>query len=331
MRLFVYEYATSVGPGVPASIRTEGWAMLSALVEDFVHVSDVQVTTLLHEDVPASLGHRCFRVRADQEEAAFREKARRADRTLVIAPETGGILAQRGRWVLEAGGALLGSSPGAIDQTADKLKLAENLLCQGIPTPKSASCNLHSAISTESFPVVLKPRDGAGSQATFLVRSTAELRCCLEDAQRELPGAEFIVQPFVPGQAASVAVLIGPSSAVPLMPCRQHLSADGRFRYLGGELPLRPDLARRASELGCRAVRAVPGLHGYVGVDLVLGEADGSGDQVIEINPRLTTSYIGLRRLARFNVAELLLRVSTGKSIGELKWSEGIVRFGISG
>lgn len=329
MRLFVYEYASAVGPGVPASIRTEGWAMLSALVDDFVHVPDVEVTTLLHEDITASLGHHCFRVSADQEEATFRKQAQRADYTLVIAPETGGILAQRSRLVLEAGGTLLGSSPEAIEQTTDKLQLSGHLLRQDIPTPKSAICNRQSAISTESFPAVVKPRDGAGSQATFLIRSAAELPPCLEKAQGELPGTEFIMQAFVPGLAASVAVLVGPSSAVPLMPCLQHLSADGRFRYLGGKLPLRPELARRASELGCRTVRAVPGLLGYVGVDLVLGTA-ADGDQVIEINPRLTTSYIGLRRLARFNIADLLLRVVAGNCVNELTWSEETIRFGIS-
>jgi predicted ATP-grasp superfamily ATP-dependent carboligase len=33
---------------------------------------------------------------------------------------------------------------------------------------------------------------------------------------------------------------------------------------------------------------------GYLGVDLVLGP-NASTDKVIEINPRLTTSYVGLR------------------------------------
>ena len=48
------------------------------------------------------------------------------------------------------------------------------------------------------------------------------------------------------------------------------------------------------------AVRAIAGLRGYVGVDLVLGE---DAVRCIEINPRLTTSYIALRRVARLNLA----------------------------
>ena len=41
---------------------------------------------------------------------------------------------------------------------------------------------------------------------------------------------------------------------------------------------------------------------------------DGSGDYVIEINPRLTTSYVGLRALARTNLAAAMLAVVAGQS-----------------
>ena len=78
------------------------------------------------------------------------------------------------------------------------------------------------------------------------------------------------------------------------------MSDDGRFVYLGGSLPLPHALASRATRLAQQAVAALPDPLGYVGVDLVLGaDADGADDYVIEINPRLTTSYIGLRAAAR--------------------------------
>jgi predicted ATP-grasp superfamily ATP-dependent carboligase len=53
-----------------------------------------------------------------------------------------------------------------------------------------------------------------------------------------------------------------------------------------------------------RVVESYSGLRGYVGVDFVLTK---DGPVVIEVNPRLTTSYIGLREVVRFNPAQAML------------------------
>ena len=56
---------------------------------------------------------------------------------------------------------------------------------------------------------------------------------------------------------------------------------------------------------------AFSGLRGYVGVDLVLAE---DKPFVVDVNPRLTTSYVGLSRVAGFNVAEAIVNaVVNGK------------------
>jgi predicted ATP-grasp superfamily ATP-dependent carboligase len=104
------------------------------------------------------------------------------------------------------------------------------------------------------------------------------------------------------------------------------LSDDGRFRYLGGTVPLDSALCRRAMSLGQRAVEAVDGLLGYVGVDLVLGES-ADHDWIIEINPRPTTSYLGLRALSRSNLAETILRVARGQPVAPPSWRPGARAF----
>jgi predicted ATP-grasp superfamily ATP-dependent carboligase len=108
------------------------------------------------------------------------------------------------------------------------------------------------------------------------------------------------------------------------------LSTDGRFQYRGGQVPIAPELVHRAQALAERAVRTVEGLRGYVGVDLVLGETADS-DAVIEINPRLTTSYVGLRALAEFNLAEAMLAIATGTEMASLNWKDGPVFFKANG
>jgi predicted ATP-grasp superfamily ATP-dependent carboligase len=174
-----------------------------------------------------------------------------------------------------------------------------------------------------------KPRYGAGSQATFLVADAAALAALLAQPSVLRPEVfgETLVQPFVPGVPASVAFLIGPGQTVPLAPALQHLTHHDGFHYLGGEVPLPEPLAARAVALAERAVGTVPGLLGYVGVDLVLGDAD----VVLEINPRLTTSYLGLRALCRDNLAAAVLRLARGEPVSPLNWRAGRVRFGAEG
>ena len=60
----------------------------------------------------------------------------------------------------------------------------------------------------------------------------------------------------------------------------------------------------RAAVLQALAVRvatALPGLRGFVGIDLVWNERDGP--VVIEVNPRVTCAYCGLSALLQRNLA----------------------------
>jgi predicted ATP-grasp superfamily ATP-dependent carboligase len=300
--------------------------MLAAVLEDFARCPGMQVSTLLdyRRRLPR-LWSSCIaiqRVQPAAEKDAFCALAAAADWSLVVAPEFDGLLAERSRWVEQAGGRLLGSSPKAIHETADKLYLAQLWTLRGVPTPPLE----------QTYPLVCKPRFGAGSQATFFVPNEEELARARRQALAEGWNGELILQQYMPGLAASVAFLAGGGKWYSLPAVEQRLSRDGRFRYLGGRLPLPDKLARRARRLAERAAECVEGLHGWFGVDLVLGDAeDGSDDAAIEINPRLTTSYLGLRRLARFNLAEALIAVATGSPPPSWEWRSNAIAFDADG
>jgi predicted ATP-grasp superfamily ATP-dependent carboligase len=325
VRVFVYEYCCATQTPLAESLRHEGRAMLTAVLEDLSRVEGIQLSTLLAQDSPTVPGVRAVRPEAGTETACFQQLARQADYALVIAPESDDLLAQRCEWAERAGAKLLGPSVEAVRLTGDKLRLGRHLLQARIPTPH---CDELSG-AWRSFPFVLKPRHGAGSQATFLVETEAALERCLEAARAEGCEDEFILQPFAPGMPVSVALLIGARAILPLLPAAQRLTSDGRFHYQGGTIPLPDALRERAVSLARRAVEAVPGLVGYVGVDLVLDDA--GRDMVMEINPRLTTSYVGLRALARTNLMEMLLALVEGRPTLEPEWWPGTVEFRADG
>lgn len=326
MRLLLHEFVTAggYGPSAPASLRAEGAAMLAAVIDDFRRVPQVALTALIAHDAPGNWGPGCRRIAAGDEESAFCTQAARADATLVIAPECAGLLERRSRQVLAAGGQLLGCRPDAIRLAADKKELARWWQERGIATP-SIIAESSDPPPALAFPLVCKPRHGAGSQATFLIARPADLHSALRAAQAEMPNDELLLQSLAPGRPASVAFFVGPAQTLALAPTWQRLSADGRFHYRGGQLPLPAPWNERALRLGRRALAGIDGLHGYVGVDLVLGEH--GRDFAIEINPRLTTSYLGLRQLARDNLADIWLRMARGEIVEEIRWQTGPVEF----
>ena len=328
MRLLIYELITAGGLGddVPDSLRREGAAMVSAAVQDFERIAGVEALTLVAQG-GTPLGRHCRLIAPRDEAKAFGDLAASADAALVIAPEFDDLLATRSQEALDAGCRLLGSRPDAIRLAGDKLRLAEILRERSIPTPFTSAARSDLPEDTR-IPCVLKPRHGAGSQATFLVRSRADWPGAYMQAAGEWPRGDFVIQPFAPGQAVSVACLMGARQTIATPGATQRLSDDGRFRYLGGRTPLPRELRERALSLACKALDVVCGLAGYVGVDLILGDAaDGSEDVVIEMNPRLTTSYIGLRCLTADNWAEIWLRLWRGDAVTPPQGREEEVEF----
>jgi predicted ATP-grasp superfamily ATP-dependent carboligase len=315
MRIFLYEWATGGGlvdePGaLPVSLLREGAAMIAALAADFTRIQGCQVTALrdprvLHLALP---GCDVIDVLSKAAHGAEIERqASMADASVLIAPEFDRILLDTARRAMAAGGRLLSPSPAFISVTADKQRTCDVLAAAGVPTPEGVLLESDESPPLQfNYPAVLKPVDGAGSQDIYVISGAYDSAPAYAWPRR--------LERYIPGMAASVAVLCGPAGGIPLAPCRQRLSDDGRLRYLGGELPLTQGLAERAMQLAIRAVAAMPAAVGYVGVDLVLGrDPHGGEDAIIEINPRLTTSYVGLRAAAQANLSEAMWQVARGE------------------
>ncbi|MGH7128921.1 MAG: ATP-grasp domain-containing protein, partial [Planctomycetaceae bacterium] len=298
MRVFVSEFLCGGGwpdAEFPPSLAREGRAMLDAVLMDFAAVPGCDVVTTWDDRLPPCgiAGVDAISVASPAEERRrFDELAAACDATLVIAPEFDGLLTERCRRVVSNGGRLLGPDPDAVALCADKLRLAEHLTRHGLATVPTTRLVDEAVLSQPPFllPLVIKPRDGAGSLRLFGVRTIEEFEQALAAFAATTGLESAIVQPWISGRALSAGVLIGPRSVQVLPLVEQHLSRDGRFRYEGGRLPVCQELFSSIERLVRLACDTIPGLHGYVGFDLLVRE---DRPVIVEINPRLTTSYIG--------------------------------------
>lgn len=179
--------------------------------------------------------------------------------------------------------------------------------------------------------IAVPPDAGEGKRVVKPIMGCGALGVRLTD---EEPGAGEFAQAYVEGEALSVS-LVGSRvtgnvcefySGVPplrLAVNRQEIAIaeDGRFLYLGGETPVHPDREEEIVDLAVRAMNAL-GCQGYAGIDVVAGEQL----YVVDVNPRPTTSLVGIAAVMEEEIADILVRASHGEALAEVHLS-GRVRF----
>ena len=303
--VLVHEFVTGGGwpePTLPPGLADEALAMLRAALADFMAWGNGRIVTTLDTrlagvDLPA---HEIVSLTPAQHPAELRRLAAACDVALVIAPETGGTLARLTAAVQRAGAVVLGSSPAAIALATDKWACYRLFQQAGLPTPATWRTTDAAAARQKGLPLVVKPVDGVGCDGVTLVAD--------EDSLTSAIRRDVLLQQYIPGVHASVSLLVTAEAALPLSVNEQFIRVGAPFVYRGGRIPLRHPLAKTAANLARQAVGLIPGLAGYVGVDLVLTD---TGCYLIEINPRLTSTYTGLRQIIDINLAQAIFEACT--------------------
>ncbi len=321
MKVFVAEFVCGGGlvkhatDQIPGSLRREGASMLGAIVADLSQVAEVVVPvdarfeSVLQKFAPNIPSVGLFRIDPDKSIwTQWVEAAQGCDTAVVVAPERDGMLAQAVAMLRAGGVDVMAGSGDFLRVASDKLQTARVLLAAGISHPRyiaTSDMRYESEVAAcERF--VVKPRDGCGTQHIQTFNDYQAALAELTDA--------MILQPWVAGRAISISLIANGHEQTFLPAVSQNLCSD-TCEYTGGIGPLDEDIQRRATALASRAIAAMPPTaRGFVGLDLLIGERP-SEDCVIEINPRLTTSYIGLRRMIQGNLAARLVDIETGPII----------------
>jgi len=316
--VLVYEYFSGGGfpkGNIGTGIATEALAMLWALAADFRRWGSVRTVVALDprfENCIPGLTRDTFpadevvSATAETHEEIFLSLLNRCDTALIVAPETDGILSRLSAEVERSGKTLLGSGSSAIAMAGDKETCGRILLDAKLPTPETRIVELDfldTIVNENELPLVLKPVDGIGSEGVCLITELSDIHEVSAHIRRVTSHKKVLLQPFVDGIHASVSLLAMEGRSVPLSLNRQLIRPGKPFQFYGAVVPFEHVNAQYAVDMACAAVHQIEGLRGYVGVDLVLQD---DAVQLIEINPRLTTSYIGLRQTMGVNTARLI-------------------------
>lgn len=230
------------------------------------------------------------------------------DGAIVIAPETKTILQSIIEVVEETSLISFNSTSGAVKEVSDKYNVISLLAEKGISVPKSEFIrygdNTHDlSFNSSMASLVIKPNRGAGCIGVHIVKNQSQFQETLHFLKHF--GEKILVQEFILGTHASVSLLSNGKQAKAIALNMQYITEEnGALSYLGGITPYPSKLEEQALTIAEKATEAFPGLHGYVGIDLMLTKEE---PVVIEINPRLTTSYIGLHFVSNKNIAEPLV------------------------
>lgn len=326
LKIWICEFVSAGGLAsqpLPASLLKEGLLMRDALLNDLASLGvdcitshDLRVTPPSNiESVPVGAGEDAWAIWRAQMMAAD------IDACWVIAPETGHTLHRLCAMVADAGKPWIGCSGEAILDSGSKSAMATKCRQAGIPVIPHQW--LSQAEPLQDLPWfqaaevngwVIKPDDGAGCDLTFYFNKYIEVIDFILQNNSNDFFSTLLVQPYVPGKALSMSVLSTTDKVSVMAAHQQHLSIEqGQFRFHGAGVNQAADHRAAMQAMAEKIHQSIPGLHGYWGADMILTAQQTL--MLVEINPRLTTPYIGLASILTENPAAMILQAALNNQL----------------
>lgn len=311
MKLFICEFVSGGGlfeAELPEKLVAEGELMLRALIRDCQELNRFQICTTRDSRLP--------KLNLDVDTIPVSENAwetwsqllERVDLAIIIAPETDAALHCLTLLAESASCRLLACDSGSVAITSSKSRCLETLLLNNIRVPSAVSLGMNA--SSVPMPLILKPDDGAGGENITLIREQRELKHWKEENNSSI---SFHAEEYIEGIPASLCLFCTQQSVRVLSVNLQLFEfSHGVGVYNGVEVNHFAERNREMQPLAEQIFESIPGLRGFVGVDLIITDSEAI---VIEVNPRLTTAYAGLHQSLGYNPAKLLLSLINESNI----------------
>ena len=332
-KIFIFEFVSGGGFNqveIPSSLFCEGYAMLRTIIEDFKNLG-FHITTLLDSRIKfLSLYMKADIIKSVELEEDYLQKyttcVRNSDYCFVIAPEFSNVLYNLTKIVKKNNKKLLSIDLNGIKLGASKLETYRFFIENEINTPKSYSIPFNGNILDLDFilqkfdqinsSIVIKPDDGVGSELIFYFEKKDEILHFFESSNKITnTNRKYILQEYIEGDPMSVSIINDQPLGKLVENGPKILSINAQnlqitdptmdSAYLGGFTPVDQFEQLKAQIENILKGVDLSAFKGYFGIDFVK-KVDNSLS-FIEINPRLTTSYVGIRNVLEFSPMDLLL------------------------
>ena len=327
--ILVFEYFTASGEK-DRCIISEAEALIFNLLDD---LKDFNIDLVINESYENALGNydNVNPILIDTDIIDWlEENASNFKKAIFIAAENSNNLYKITRILEKNNVETYTSSAEACLKASDK-SLTYDELSGIVPQPrtfrfkidpkgywKRAIENLHEKWQAEDpltpLKLIIKPLIGVDCEDIVVIEKIEDLTLDLDKIFT--PGSRVIVQEYIEGEDVSVSLISDGKKAIPLSLNRQFVELkDDKGTYVGGKLPYESRYGDEAIEIAVKAVEAIDGLKGFVGVDLLINadEKDVYSVYLLEINSRFTTPYVGLTKVASINIAKTVVELLDGE------------------
>lgn len=313
MHHFLFEFITGGGlsdQDLPDSLAYEGDLMLRALLNDLVDAGHTNISLTRDSRLAPLTGSITQHIVNKDVKERLAEIIKQDDLVWLIAPEIDDALASYTDFFLGHGCKLIGSSPESIRLASSKFGMFKHLQASNIETIDTRYLNESIPVSNDGW--IVKPDDGAGAEGCYFFYDEDELNEFISKSDRD----NYVIQPYISGNHMSMSLLIYEKEVV-LLGCNQQFIEfeDKKVMLVAVGINECLDCYHSLLLVAKKIAHSVPGLAGYVGVDLIMNDNKVT---VVEINPRLTTSYVGLSKSLGVNVADKILNTFLSGNLPEL-------------
>ena len=226
---------------------------------------------------------------------------RKYDYVLPILPEIDMSLYLYVEYLEKNGVDAVISNSQTIKTCSDKLKFYKFCQKNSLPTIdtyQKYSSDLHNKL------LLIKDRYGAGCSHIEITKNKKNLELIKDDK---------IIQPYINGDDYSISIYFTKNNFYILTINKQILEyKNNRARLSSIIVNVEHPAYLKIINLISKIKDSIPGLYGFVGVDII---TKGNDIFIIEINPRLTTSFIGIYDTIGINIIDLIISRKPLKNI----------------